>query len=75
MSKMPLLQESFDVILIPTLYNDMPRKSIDNDGVLPQDQRRDYLIPKLLDIALDLPYSGLMEITAAFGEVIDRQLL
>ena len=53
----------------------MPRQSIDDDGVISQDQDRDYLIPKLLDVALDLPYSSLMKITAAFGEVIDWQLL
>ena len=57
------------------LYNDMPCKSIDDDGVLPQGQRRHYLFPELLDVALNFPYSSLMEIPAAFGEVIDRQLL
>ena len=57
------------------LYNDMPCKSIDDDRVLPQGQRRRYLFPELLDVALNLPYSSLMEIPAAFGEVIDRQLL
>ena len=52
------------------LYDDMPCQSIDNDGFLPQGQRRHYLFSKLLDVPFNLPYSSLMEIPAAFGEVI-----
>ena len=53
----------------------MPCESIDNDGVLPQGQRRYYFFPKLLDVPLNLPYSSLVEISAAFSEVVDWQLL
>ena len=57
------------------LYDNMPSQSVDNNVVLPQSQRRHYLFPKLIDVPLNLPYSSLVEIAAAFGEVIDRQLL
>lgn len=57
------------------LNNDMPCQSIDDNVVLPQGQRRHDLFPKLLDVALDFPYSSLVEIPAALSEVIDWQLL
>lgn len=57
------------------LYNDMASQSIDDDGVLPQSQRRHDLFPKLLDVPLNLSYSSLMKISTTFGEVIDWQLL
>ena len=57
------------------LDNDVPCESIDNDVLLPQGQCRHYLFPKLLDVALNLPYSSLMEIAAAFGKVVNWQLL
>lgn len=57
------------------LYDDMPRQSIDSDRLVPQCQRRHYLFSELLDVALNLPYPSLMEVAAAFGEMIDWQLL
>ena len=57
------------------LYNDVPCKSIDSNVLLPQGQCRDYFFPKLLDVPLNLPYSSLMEIAAAFGKVVNWQLL
>lgn len=57
------------------LYDDMPCQSIDKDGFLPQGQRRHYLFSKLLDVPFNLPYSSLMKIPAAFGEVVYGQLL
>lgn len=57
------------------LDNDMPCQSIDDNVVLLQGQRRHDLFPQPLDVALNLPYSSLVEIPAAFGEVIDWQLL
>lgn len=75
MSKMSLLQEPSDVVPIPALYDDMPRQSIDSDRLVPQCQRRHYLFSELLDVALNLPYPSLMEVAAAFGEMIDWQLL
>ena len=53
----------------------MPSQPIDNDSVLFQGQARQYLFSKLLDVPFNLPYSSLMEISAAFGEVINWQLL
>lgn len=53
----------------------MPRQSIDNNGFLPQGQRRYYFFSKLLDVPFNLPYSSLVKIAAAFGEVIYWQLL
>lgn len=57
------------------LDDDMPGQSIDHDDFFPQGQRRHYLLPELLDVPLDLPYPSLVEVPAAFGEVIDGQLL
>ena len=53
----------------------MSSQSIDNDVVFPQSQRGHNLLPKLVDVALNLPYSSLMEVTTAFGEVVNWQLL
>lgn len=57
------------------LYDDMPRQSVDNNDFLLQAQPRYYLFSQLLDVPFNLPYSSLMEITAAFGEVIYGQFL
>ena len=57
------------------LYNDVPCESIDDNVLLPQGQCRYYFFPKLLDVPLNLPYSSLMEIAAAFGKVVNWQLL
>lgn len=57
------------------LYDDMSRQSVDNNNFLLQAQRRYYFFSQLLDVPLNFPYSSLMEIAAAFGEVIYGQLL
>ena len=83
LATVPLIDTSFPRLLKPALcmnlsthlYDDMSRQSVDNNGFLSQGQRRYYFLSKLLDVPFNLPYSSLVEVTAAFGEVIYWQLL
>lgn len=61
--------------LFTYLYDDMPCQSINDNGFLLQGQPCHYLFSKLLDVSFNFPYPSLMEIAAAFGEVINWQLL
>ena len=80
---LPLINASFSRLLKPALhtdlstylYNNMPRQSINNNRLLPQRQRRHQLFSKLLNVPFNLPYSRLVQIPAAFGEVVYWQLL
>ena len=57
------------------LNNNMPRQPINNHMLILQPQRLSNLLSQFIHIPFYFPYAGLVQVSSAFGEVVDGEFL
>lgn len=77
-SKILLLQKLCDFRPFPALYHNLSRQLVDPHllhFVVRHAQRDPQFLPQSRQVTVDLPDLGLVQVAAAFGSLVDREIL